>query len=153
MISREYPNLRLGFHPHLFDNLPSFPQQTPYMHSRHHKPRRHAVPSGPSAPSGTVLLVVLRHPERGVALENPLVDQQQRLLRRREGRHSPLGIAAARVGNLDDPLLVPRHELVHVDPRAGVLPYRLYDAAGLANDAAGLQVVAENAVAGGDRQR
>ena len=139
MISREYPNLRLCFHPHLFNNLPSFPQQTPHMHPRHHQPRRDAVPS--AAPSA-VLLVLLRHPEGSVALENPLVDQQQRLLRRREGRHSPLRVAAARVGNLDDPLLVPRHELVDVDPRAGVLPYGLYDAAGLANDATGLQVVA-----------
>ena len=40
-----------------------------------------------------------------------------------------------------------------VDPRAGVLPYRLYDAAGLPDHAAGLQVVAQNAVARRHRQR
>jgi len=37
---------------------------------------------------------------------------------------------------------------VHVDPRAGVLPYGLYNAAGLSYHAAGLHIVAQNAVAG-----
>lgn len=41
---------------------------------------------------------------------------------------------------------------MHVDPRAGVLPYRLYNAAGLSYHAAGLHVVAQNAVAGCDAE-
>lgn len=125
------------------------------MHSRNHQPRRHTVPVPPTTTNAaaTILILLLRHPERRVALENPLVNEEQRLLRRREGRHSPLGVAAARVGNLDDTLLVAGDQLVHVDPRAGVLPYGLNDASGLPDHAAGLHVVTQNAVTGGHRYR
>ena len=43
-----------------------------------------------------------------------------------------------------DPLLVPRDQLVHVDPRAGVLPNRLDDAPELPDHASDLHVVAQN---------
>lgn len=143
MISGQNPNLSLGLNPHLLNDLPSFPQQAPHMHPRHDEPRHRPVP----APSVLVLPTAVR-----VALHNPLVNQQQRLLRRREGRHSPVGVPPPRVRDLDDPLAVPADELVDVDPRARVLPYGLDDGAGLADHAPGLGVVAEDPVARGDHE-
>ena len=52
--------------------------------------------------------------------------------------------ALARVRDLDDSLLVPRDQLMHVDPRIGVLPNRLDDAPGLPDHPLGLHVVAQN---------
>ena len=50
------------------------------------------------------------------------------------------------VGDLDDPLLILRDQLVHVDPCVGVLPNRLDDAHELLDHPSGLHVVAQNSV-------
>ena len=52
--------------------------------------------------------------------------------------------ALARVRDLSVPLLVSGDQLVHVDPRAGVLPNQLDDAPELPNHPSNLQVVAQN---------
>ena len=52
--------------------------------------------------------------------------------------------APARVRDLGDPFLVPRDQLMHVDPRTGVLPNRLDNAPELPNHPFGLHVVAQN---------
>ena len=143
MISRQNPNLSLGLYPHLLNDLSSFPQQTTHMHSRHHQPRRHSLLPTHHHP---VTFVSGAASELVAALQDPIVDQEQSLLRRRKRWHSPVGVTAPRVGDLDDSLLVPRHQLMHVDPRAGVLPDRLDDAPGLPDHPAGLHVVAEYAI-------
>ena len=144
MISRQNSNLGLCLNPHLLNDLPSFSQQTTHMHSRHNKSRRHSLlPATHHQPK--TLLAGAGHELVG-ALEDPVVDEEQRLLRRRERRHSPVWVSPARVGDLDDPLLVPGDQLVHVDPRAGVLPNRLDDAPGLPDHPSGLHVVAQNPV-------
>lgn len=114
------------------------------MHPRDNEPRHRPIP----APSVLVLPTVIRF-----TLDNPVVNQEQGLLRGREGRHSPVGVPPPRVRDLDDPLAVPGDELVDVDPRARVLPYGLDDGPGLADHAPGLGVVAEDAVARGDHER
>ncbi|PON81244.1 hypothetical protein TorRG33x02_229840 [Trema orientale] len=81
------------------------------------------------------------------------MDQKEGLLGRRKGRHSAFRVSPPRVGNLNDSLLIAGHQLVHVDPRAGVLPNRLYDATGLADYPTGLHVVAKDTVSGGHRKR
>lgn len=144
MISRQNSNLGLCLNPHLLNDLPSFPQQTTHMHSRHHKSRRN--PLLPTTHHQPKTLLAGAGDELVGALEDPVVDEEQRLLRRRERRHSPVRVPPARVGDLDDPLLVPGDQLVHVDPRAGVLPDRLDDAPGLPDHPSGLHVVAQNPV-------
>ncbi|PON72036.1 hypothetical protein PanWU01x14_068780 [Parasponia andersonii] len=81
------------------------------------------------------------------------MDQKEGLLGRRKGRHSAFRVSPPRVGNLNDSFLIAGHQLVHVDPRAGVLPNRLYDAPGLADYPTGLHVVTKDTVSGGHRKR
>lgn len=146
MISRQNPNLGPRLNPHLLNDLPCFPQQTPHVQSRHHQPRSHLVPPTTHTHHSVPVVSAAAAAELVVALEDPIVDEEQGLLGRREGRHSALRVATARVGDLDHALVVAGDQLVHVDPRTGVLSDRLDDAPGLPDHPPGLRVVAEDPI-------
>ncbi|KAK9020660.1 hypothetical protein V6N11_010677 [Hibiscus sabdariffa] len=78
--------------------------------------------------------------------------KEQRLMSRRKRRHSPFRVTATCVRYLDDALFVTGNQLVHVDPRAGVLSYRLDNATRLTDYTPRFHIVAENAVASGDHE-
>ncbi|KAJ8630141.1 hypothetical protein MRB53_023464 [Persea americana] len=82
----------------------------------------------------------------GVALQDPLLDHEKRLLGRGVSKQTPLGVTTAIIRNLNDP------ERVNINTRPGVLPDGLDDAAGLVDDAAGLIVGAEYAEEDSDRR-
>nr|GMC58197.1 hypothetical protein TorRG33x02_229840 [Ipomoea batatas] len=57
------------------------------------------------------------------------------------------------IGNLDDSLLIPLHQLMHVNPSPCVLPNRLNNATGLPNHAPGLHIVTQDPISGSHHER
>lgn len=154
MIPWQNPDLGLGLNPHLLNDLATLPQQTPHISPWHHHPRRHPPLSTPPVIILTITpTAATLKPKIRIALKNPLMDHQKRILRRRKFRRAPVSVSPAHIGDLDDPLIVAVDERVNINPRPGLLPDGLDDAPGLSDHPSGLIIRAEDAEEHGLRGR
>jgi hypothetical protein len=144
LVTRQDPNVRLGLHPHLLYDLPTFAEQASDVHLGHDESCGGLPPVPGVLAPGPILAILVA--VVSVGLENPAVHHEKGLLGRGEHGRAAVCLAPRAVHRLDDPDVVAREGRVHSDKRAAVVP-DLGNEAGW--EAVGLALGAQDAEGGG----
>jgi hypothetical protein len=120
LATRQDPDVRLGFHPHLLYDLAAFAEQASYVLLRNDESCSGLPPVPGILAPGPILAVLVA--VVSVSLEDPAVHHEKRLLGRGEHGRAAVRFTPRAVDRLDDPDVVASEGRMHSDKRTAVVP-------------------------------